>query len=231
MMAIISSKSKRTIEDLFGMNTGYVIDFSNSTFERFIFDSIGLKVYEDEGYTEYESKANKLRTIIASENTSKVAKLLIDMLDYYYDLKLKKDDLTEYDRKKIDEVKIEMLEILEKGEEGLDFADDLHSKIQLISTRNAKFSEMSTNEKLKEIANLLENILKKDGKYIEVNFSEITFGFFSNESVKEYKKSIQCFRHSSEDSLHERDKFTEVKKLVYIDIGIFLCNVTYNSLI
>lgn len=187
MIANISSKSKRTIEDLFGMNTGYVIDFSNSTFERFVFDSIGLKVYEDEGYTEYESKANKLRTIIASENTSKVAKLLIDMLDYYYDLKLKKDDLTEYDRKKIDEVKNEMLEILEKGEEGLEFADDLRSKIQLISTRNAKFSEMSTNEKLKEIVNLLENILKKDGKYIEVNFSEITFGFFSNESVKEYK--------------------------------------------
>ena len=106
----------------------------------------------------------------------------------------------------------------------------MQSRIQLISTRNAKFSEISTNEKLKEIANLFENILKREGKYIEVNFLKITYGFFSNEIVKDYKKNIQCFRHSSEESLHERDEFTEEKKLVYIDIGIFLCNVTYDSL-
>jgi hypothetical protein len=229
-MSKIGSKSKRIIEDLFGMHTGYVIDFSNSSFERFIYDSIGVKIYEDEGYTEYESKANKLRTIIENESPRKVAKLIIDLLDYYYDLKLKKNTLSEYDKEKVEEVKNEMLEILENIEGSLDFNDDLNSKIQLISTRNAKFSEMSTNEKLKEIANLFENILKREGKYTEVNFSEITYGFFSNENVKEYKKSIQCFRHSSEDSLLDREKFTEGKKLVYIDIGIFLCNVVFNFL-
>ena len=61
---IFNYNQKLAIEELFDMSTGYVLDFSNNTFERFVFESIGIDIYVDQGYEEYTSKANKLRQIL-----------------------------------------------------------------------------------------------------------------------------------------------------------------------
>lgn len=59
-------------------------------------------------------------------------------------------------------------------------------------------------EKLKEINNLIEHILKKDGKFIDVNTEEKYSRFISNDQIKEYRKMTQCFRHSTEENLEKR---------------------------
>lgn len=78
-----------TLEDLFEMGGGYVLDFSNSSFQRFIKESINLDIYGSPGYEEYCSKANKLRQIWDNEPDAVVGKLIDDLLIYYSARKLK----------------------------------------------------------------------------------------------------------------------------------------------
>ena len=105
-MAKLSYQEKSVLEELFGMSTGYVMDFSNNTFERFIGDAINIDIYNDSGYEEYASKANKLRQIWNEEQDNVVGILLEALLSYYEDWKLKCDELTEYERKKVEEMRI-----------------------------------------------------------------------------------------------------------------------------
>ena len=58
-MANLTYREKSVLEELFGMASGYVMDFSNSSFSRFIGDVINIDVYDGPGYEEYSSKANK----------------------------------------------------------------------------------------------------------------------------------------------------------------------------
>lgn len=77
------------IEDFLEMKSGYVLDFSNNEFERFIFNSINIEIYEGKGYEEYCSKAKKIRQILSRESDTNIAKLLEDLLEHkkYRDFK------------------------------------------------------------------------------------------------------------------------------------------------
>lgn len=99
-----------------------------------------------------------------------------------------------------------------------------------ISTRQASFQEMATDEKLKEIINLLENIMKKDNKYIKLDYSKIALDYINDDFIKKYKNQIQCFRHAHEQALLERQSFTELQKEFLIDLGIIIIKVVYNAL-
>ena len=52
-------------------------------------------------------------------------------------------------------------------------------------------------KKLAEIANLIENMLKKDGKFFSIDYSLGCFDYINGEIVKKYRHKLQCFRHSS----------------------------------
>ena len=84
-MASLSMREKSAFERLFDMESGYVIDFSNPSFERFIGDVANIDIYNGKGYTEYCSKANKLRQIWNRENDLVVGNLLNALLDRYED--------------------------------------------------------------------------------------------------------------------------------------------------
>lgn len=100
-MTKLTYQEKNTLEELFNMGTGYVIDFSNSSFQRFIEDVVRINIYEDPGYEEYSSKANKLRQILNQESDFTVGTLILALLDYYENYKLKNHTLNEYDKKQI----------------------------------------------------------------------------------------------------------------------------------
>lgn len=88
-------------------------------------------------------------------------------------------------------------------------SEKLNNQFQTISTRNADFYLMSEEEKLKEIGNMMEYALKRGKKYEKLDIEKIYKGYISNESILSYKKLIQCFRHSSQESLEEREKLKE----------------------
>ena len=76
-MANLLYRDKAVLETLFEMGSGYVMDFSNSTFARFIGDVVNIDVYDGPGYTDYASKANKLRQIWTNESDNVVGTLLM----------------------------------------------------------------------------------------------------------------------------------------------------------
>lgn len=119
-MAKLKSIEKKYIEDFLEMESGYILSFSNSEFERFVYDSIGIEIYEGEGYQEYCSKAKKMRQILEEESDIKVAQLLSDLLEHksYRDSKradFQSREVTEFDKKLETEVK-GIIQKLCKGE-------------------------------------------------------------------------------------------------------------------
>src|SRR3954462_5566820 len=46
-MSSLTNIEKRKFERLFGMGTGYVLDFSNRTFSDFVLDSTGREIYDN----------------------------------------------------------------------------------------------------------------------------------------------------------------------------------------
>lgn len=81
-MSSLSAKHEAICESLFEMETGYVLNFGNNTFQNFVLRSVGIDIYGSPGYEEYCSKANKLRQIFETESDAIVGRLLIDLLDH-----------------------------------------------------------------------------------------------------------------------------------------------------
>jgi hypothetical protein len=80
-MAVLDNTTKIELEKLFDMGGGYVLNFSNSKFADFIKTSVGFDPYDK--YPEAGSKARTLRAIWDNEPASVVAKLLLEILDYW----------------------------------------------------------------------------------------------------------------------------------------------------
>jgi hypothetical protein len=81
-MSNLTFVEKSKFEQLLGMNTGYVLDFTNRSFAEFVRDSTGRNIYDSRYEYASGSKANRLRAFWQKEDNDLVAKLMSDMLDY-----------------------------------------------------------------------------------------------------------------------------------------------------
>lgn len=109
----------------------------------------------------------------------------------------------------------------------IELVDAIERKFKEISNRQASFQNMSTDEKLAEIANIIENMLKKNGKFLSPDYSQICFNYINEDTIKRYRKKIQCFRHSSAESISERESFTKEQKVFLIDFGLTVLKVIH----
>lgn len=106
--------------------------------------------------------------------------------------------------------------------------ESINQKFIEISTRNATFNSMSLDEKLAEIANLIENLLKKNGRYVEPGYSKICFEYISDDEVKSFRKKLHCFRHSSDEAISEREVYSKDQKNFMIDYGLTIIKAIYS---
>jgi len=60
-MANLTFFEKNKLEKLFGMGGGYVLDFSNRTFQEFVADIAGRDIFDQKYEYASGSKANRLR--------------------------------------------------------------------------------------------------------------------------------------------------------------------------
>jgi hypothetical protein len=81
-MSNLTNLEKRKFEQFLGMETGYVLNFSNRTFEEFVRDSTGLNILDQRYNYGSGSKANRLRAFWQKEDNAVVGKLMSDILDY-----------------------------------------------------------------------------------------------------------------------------------------------------
>ena len=65
------------------MSTGYVLDFSDRTFQEFIADSIGKDIYDEKYNHGSGSKANRLRGFWLNETDYNIGILLDKLLEYW----------------------------------------------------------------------------------------------------------------------------------------------------
>ncbi len=86
-MSDLTPIDKLKLEKLFGMSTGYVLDFTNRTFQEFILDCTGIDIYDDKYAYASGSKANRLRAFWAKEPNYIVGKLISALLEYWKTLK------------------------------------------------------------------------------------------------------------------------------------------------
>lgn len=83
-MSNLTNLEKRKFEQLFDMGGGYVLNFSNRTFDEFCLDTIGREIYDGN----YGSKANRLRAFWQQEGDGIVGKLMGALLNYAVEEKL-----------------------------------------------------------------------------------------------------------------------------------------------
>lgn len=81
-MSSLTANERRYFESLFGMASGYVLDFSDATFDEF-FQSANISIHSNKYQTYGTSKAKKMRAFWMQEGDVVVAKVLSEMLDIY----------------------------------------------------------------------------------------------------------------------------------------------------
>ena len=79
IMANMDYIERDYFEQLFNMGSGYVLDFTNRTFQEFVYEKIQVDVY-----SRYErlSKAKMLRCIMSDYSDVVVGKLLLELMRY-----------------------------------------------------------------------------------------------------------------------------------------------------
>ena len=82
-MSSLTSLEKRKFEDLFGMESGYVLDFTNRNFEELFRGVASINIY-DEKYSQYGgSKAKRLRAFWDINSDLIVGKVLSELLSIW----------------------------------------------------------------------------------------------------------------------------------------------------
>lgn len=74
---------RECLEELFGMSSGYVLDFSNRTFAEFFRETAGVDIYASKYAVNGDSKARRLRAFIELEPDPLVGTTLSELLEYW----------------------------------------------------------------------------------------------------------------------------------------------------
>jgi hypothetical protein len=82
-MADLNYVERLQLEKLFGMSSGYVLNFSDRTFQEFVFESIGEDMYAPGMDAGGNSKAKRLRHFWKVRPNQVVGSLLLALCDYY----------------------------------------------------------------------------------------------------------------------------------------------------
>jgi hypothetical protein len=82
-MSALSTIEKQRFEDLFGMTSGYVLNFSDRTFAEFFRQEAGINIYEPRYAFNGTSKAKRLRAFWEIESPVNVGKALEKLLEVW----------------------------------------------------------------------------------------------------------------------------------------------------
>lgn len=81
-MSSLSNSDKQILENILEMDGGYVLDFSNRSFQDFIKTAVGINIYDDKYEQNSGSKANRLRAFWDIEDDKAVGKLILELVEY-----------------------------------------------------------------------------------------------------------------------------------------------------
>ena len=82
-MANLKPVEKKYFEDIFGMGSGYVLDYTNDTFAELFRNTVGIDIYDNKYAFNGESKAKRLRVFWERESDEIVGKILEELLEIW----------------------------------------------------------------------------------------------------------------------------------------------------
>jgi hypothetical protein len=82
-MSSLKAIEKRVFEDMFGMASGYVLDFSNNTFAEFFRETANIDIYAVKYAFNGDSKAKRLRAFLEVEPDALAGKILSGLLEVW----------------------------------------------------------------------------------------------------------------------------------------------------
>jgi hypothetical protein len=82
LSARIRPLDMRLLDDLFGMNSGYVLDFSNKTFAEFFSDELDINIDDPRYDAEGTSKGKRLRFFLKTADTHLRIRTLLALWEY-----------------------------------------------------------------------------------------------------------------------------------------------------
>lgn len=82
-MSSLTSLEKRLFEDLFGMGSGYVLDYTNATFAELFRECVKVNIYDNRYAFNGGSKAKRLRAFWEVQTGSLVGKVLASLLEVW----------------------------------------------------------------------------------------------------------------------------------------------------
>ena len=80
-MSDLSKMEKRKLERALDMSSGYVLNFSNRTFEEFFIESVNIEIYDQKYDYGSGSKANRMRAFWDIEPNYIVAQALGTLIE------------------------------------------------------------------------------------------------------------------------------------------------------
>lgn len=144
-MANLTFSEQAKLEKLLDMNSGYVLEFSNRTFQLFIAESININIYDSKYEVGGESKARRLRTFWDIEKPSIVGKLLFSLIKQWEDNKvLKGEDITPQESRLAADCKEIAEALVNKGE-----VDDIDALTPITKSKD----HFKLFQEIKEIIN------------------------------------------------------------------------------
>lgn len=111
-----------------------------------------------------------------------------------------------------------------------DIPNEVEETIKTISTRGASFDSMEIDEKLGLLNNLIENLLKKDGKFSDLEYDDVFFGYFAEDDVKGFREKTHCFRHGDAQAIASRKNYSLREKEFLSEIGVFMAVNIYRHI-
>ena len=82
-MSSLTSLEKRIFEDLLGMSSGYVLEYSNATFAELFRECVKVDIYNSKYAFNGDSKAKRLRAFWETQTDTLIGKVLKELLDVW----------------------------------------------------------------------------------------------------------------------------------------------------
>lgn len=246
-MANLNSIEKLKLEKLFGMSGGYVLDFTNRSYQEFILDNIQIGIYDVKYDYDSGSKANRLRAFWEKENNYSVGKLIASLLEYWKAQKVINsveiipaerelfDECTKIAERLIKESPVENIDVLQSKSNKQDFSPLIKSIRKSIESNQP---EEAIDRLLTFAVKYVRDLCDKHG--IEHDRSKPLHGMFG-EYIKFLRKSdyieSQMTERILKSSIAILDSFNDVRnnqslahdnKILNYDESVLIANNVFS---
>jgi hypothetical protein len=164
-MAQIKQSEKLIFENILGLNSGYVLEFSNSTFQEFIYNLIRIDIYNNKYSLYGDSKAKRLRAFWQLESDKDAGLVLKELLECWKTGKTLKNLPIEKNEQILYEEGIKVIHRL-LGIRNQDVQEQVSSKDEFLNKEfeNITLDKMNLDTALVQILNSRINEINKNIK-------------------------------------------------------------------